>query len=179
MVKNETRLDLDYNLRVTENMAGRKCRIMLIVAAAILIVCGGVVISLDYLLPDGEPDLFFPIVCFAIGALFLIFALLFKAFMRFLLKRNMQGKISTNTYTFTEEGYEVITDLNDGTESSASGNYISFTEVREYKDMWLLYLNKATVFSVSKDGMTQGSAEDLSALLISALGNRYKLRCRK
>ncbi|MDE7158858.1 MAG: hypothetical protein K2N74_04705 [Clostridiales bacterium] len=41
--------------------------------------------------------------------------------------------------------------------------------------MWLLYLNKATVFGVSKFGMTEGTAEELSEFFVRNVGDRYKV----
>lgn len=177
---NETRIDLNYNLRMTDNMAGKKSQILLIVAALCLLVCGGVFLALELtLFKNSEPDFIFQIFLLTFGAVLLVFAFAFRPLVKMLLKKNMQGKESVNSYTFTETGYEVVTKLNDGTESKASGGYAAFTEAREYRDMWLLYLNKATVFSVDKAGMTEGTVEELSALFMRNMGARYKVRYSK
>lgn len=177
-LKNVTKMDLEFNLRVTENMAGKKCRIILLVVAIALMAVGAVLLSLELVFPSEEPDFFFVTLLFLLGIFFLVFALVFKPFMRKILRKNMQGKESTNEFVFTEGGYEVTTLLNDGTRSTASGGYNGFTEAKEYKDMWVLYINKATAFSLGKECMTAGTAEELSALLSRMTGARYK-KCYK
>ena len=57
---NETRIDLNYNLRMTDNMAGKKSQILLIVAALCLSVCGGVFLALELtLFINSESDFIF------------------------------------------------------------------------------------------------------------------------
>lgn len=179
-IRNETRIDVEFNLRASEHMAGRTSRIIMLASGAFLILFGVAFFLVDYFVLSGaESDIFFPLFCGVIGAAFLVLGLVLKSVMRKALLKNMQGKESTNAYFFTETGYEILTRLNDGTESTASGSYGGFTEAKEFKDMWLLYVNKATVFIVDKAGMTQGTAEELSALLSRAMGARYKVKYKK
>ncbi|MDE5896517.1 MAG: hypothetical protein K2H43_01740 [Clostridia bacterium] len=175
MFVNETKNDLDFNLKVAMRI-GKKARITIGIAALVILLCGGIVLALELaLLAEGEsPDLFFAIVCLVLGVLFLAFFFAYKPFMRMLLKKNMRGKEGVVRNAFSEDGYEQTATLNDGTASTTRGDYQSFIECREYSDLWLLYLNKATVFGVSKSGMIEGTAEELTAFFIGKFGPRYK-----
>ena len=181
MIKNRTKVDLKLNLRIYERILGKKYRIILFLASAALLLCGVVVIALARLYALGASiEFFFGLFLFVLGIVVGVAAVAFKSlFMKKILKKHMRGKVPTNDYSFTEEGYEVATCMNDGTQGSASGSYDAFIEAREYKDVWLLYLNKETVFAVSKSGMTEGTAEEISALLSRAMGVRYKKHCKK
>ena len=173
---NETRMDVSYSVRMSENMVGKKLKVLMLVGAVCLIIIGAVWLTLELVLPSQwEPELIPPVVFLALGLFVGVFALAFKPIIRYLTLKNMVGKESTNFYTFKEDGYEVVTKMSDGTESKATGNYGSFIEAKEYADMWLLYINKATVFSVSKDGMREGTAEELTALFMRNMGARYKV----
>ena len=172
MFVNETKVDLLFNTSVGMRIA-RRTRVILAVAAAVVFACGGLILGLTIADPE-ESDYFLGILFLALGVFFGVLAIGYKPFMRRLIKRSMQGKESVQRYTFTEEGYEQVAILNDGTESRTQGNYAAFTECREYSDMWLLYLNKSTIFGVSKDGMKEGTAEELTALFMRVFGSRYK-----
>ena len=178
--KNETRIDVDFSIRASENVLGKKLKVLMLIGALALILIGAVWLTLELVLPSQwEPELFPPILFFALGLFVGIFALCLKPLVRYFTLKNLLGKESVNTYTFTEEGYEIFTKMSDGTESKATGNYGGFVEAKEYADMWLLYINKATVFSVDKNGMTEGTAEELSAWLVSKMGERYKVCYKK
>ena len=179
-IRNETRIDVSYSVRMSENMVGKKLKVLMLIGAVFLIIVGAVWLTLELVLPgEWEPELVPPIIFLALGLFVGVFALAFKPIIRYLTLKNMVGKESTNFYTFTEEGYEVVTKMSDGTESKATGNYGSFIEAKEYADMWLLYINKATVFSVSKDGMREGTAEELTALFMRNMGTKYKVCYKK
>lgn len=174
--KNETKKDLELKIRMHDNIGGRTAGKMTLVGAIVMLVSGVSLLVLELLFPSEEDSVLYPaIVICVLGVLFVCFALAFKPIRKAILKGNMQGKESTNAYTFTEEGCEVVTRMNDGTEITASGNYDGFTEVKEYKDMWLLYIDRETMFPIAKDGMKEGSAEELSALLSRTMGKRYKV----
>lgn len=180
VIRNVTKFDMDFNLRAVENMSGKKCRLMLFIAAAALGLLGGVFLALELLLwTKTDPDLEFPIICLVFAFVLVLFALLLKPFFKLCLKKSTQGKQSTQIFAFTQEGYENETRLSDGTQSKATGSYEGFIEAKEYRDMWLLYISKATVFAVSKDGMTQGTAEELSEMLARNMGTRYKVCYKK
>ncbi len=176
MFVNETKADLEFSLKVSENMAGKKTRILLGIAVLITALAGVGTLLLEIFFPGDEgADLFFPILCLVLSVFCAATMVFSKGLMNFTLKKMTQGKFATNKFTFNEEGYEVETVMSDGTTSSAQGVYDSFTQAKEYKDMWLLYINKATVFSLSKEGMVEGTAEDLTAFFARTFGSRYKV----
>lgn len=178
--KNETKIDVEFSLRASGNVLGKRLKALMLIGAVFLIIVGAVWLTLELVLPSQwEPELFPPILFFALGLFVGIFALCLKPLVRYFTLKNLLGKESINTYTFTEEGYEVLTKMSDGTESKATGNYGGFVEIKEYSDMWLLYINKATVFSVAKDGMKEGTAEELTALFARVMGVRYRVCYKK
>ena len=175
-ITNVTNNNLELNAKMSEHIASKKFRLLMLTVAVIILICGLIVLSLDIFSPDEDGiDLFMPIMCFIGVAVFGFIGAAFPKLIRYGLKKTMQGKESVNAYTFTDTGYSVKSELNDGTTSEARGLYTGLTQVREYNDMWLLYINKATVFIVYKFGMGDGSVEELSQLLKLNLNERYKI----
>ena len=175
MFVNETKNDVEFSLKASENLAGKKSRLLLLVVMLVILAVGGVTLALELTNPgENGADIALPVTCFVCGALLGVLLFVLKPIMRKAIKKASQGKEGLNRYTFTEEGYEIQTTLNDGTVSATAGNYGGLVEAKEYKEMWLLFLNKATVFVVAKAGMVEGTAEELTALFMRAMGNRYK-----
>jgi len=69
-----------------------------------------------------------------------------------------------NNYLFSEDG--LTADSNNPTQSG-EGKYLygAFVRVIETKDTFYLYISKAHIIIVEKSGITQGSAQELRALL--------------
>ena len=176
MFVNETKADLEFSLKVSDNMAGKKNLVLLGIASLITAIAGAGTLVLELCFPSEEgSDLFFPILCLVLALFCASLAVFYKPIMKLVLKKLSQGKETTNRFTFNEDGYFVETVMTDGTTSTAQGSYETFTAAKEYKDMWLLYINKATVFSVAKDSMIEGTAEDLTAFFARTFGSRYKV----
>ena len=176
MIINETKCDVELNLKASKNMAGRKIFLILGIVAALCLASGAVTLALELsFASESETDLFFPIVCFGCGVVLLLLMVVWNPLLRKVMRKTMQGKESVNLYSFFEESYTIVSTVNDGMTSSAEGKYGALTEVREFQDMWLLYQNKATVFAVAKSGMKEGSVEELTALLMRQTGNNYKI----
>ena len=179
MIVNETVNDLELNLKVSGHLS-KKSRIAIFAAAGIIFVCGIVVLLIEIFLPGSEdPDYFDSVLILVLAAAFFAIGCLMKLIMKLTLKRTMQGKISTNRFTFSDDGYEISTTVNDGTASTANGVYTGFTECREYLDLWILYINRATMFVCLKSGMKEGTAAELTTLLKSKLGSKYKILYKK
>lgn len=180
MFLNETKLDKEFNGKMSDNMVGRKTRLILFIGAFAMLIAGGLSLGLDLAFPDEDGiEIFFPVFCFFMAVFLFVFAFLYRSVFNKMYAKLSQGKETVNKYTFAEDGYEILTTVSDGTTSTAQGNYAGFTEVREYADMWLLYQNKATIFGVSKSGMTEGTAEELSTFFVRVFGDRYKVRYKK
>ena len=176
MIVNQTKNDLELNALAAKRLS-KKARILFSVAALMFLVLGIAVLCVEIFIPAEEPDYFDGIFFTVFGAIFLVFAVFLYPFvLKWACKRAMQGKYSDNRYTFTEEGYEIESKITEGEAASkTAGSYSSLTQVPEYCDLWLIYLNKATMFALRKDGMVEGTAEELTALLRSAVGARYKI----
>ena len=180
VIKNETKRDLDFDARMNYHIAGKKNRLMYFVCALMFILLGAIVFAFEYLTSNGEEyEVSLVVFLVLFGVVFFIFALASKSMIRKAIQTNMQGMEATITYNFTESGYEVLTRISDGTMGKTWGGYGGFTEVKEFADMCLLYINKTTVLPVAKSGMKEGTAEELSALLSRAVGIRYKVCFKK
>lgn len=176
MFINETKIDLEFNAKASKNIAGKGTFILLIVAAVFTAIIGIVNLVTELRSPSEEgTDLYFSIFILVLSFICASFVVFYKPIMKLVLKKMTHGKETTNKYTFNEDGYVVETVMTDGTTSTAQGGYDGFTQAKEYKDMWLLYINKATVFALSKDGMVEGDAVDLTIFLAKTLGSRYKV----
>lgn len=176
MFVNETKNDVEMNVRVAEKSFGKGWRIFTLVASIIVLFCGIFSLVLEIVSPSKDGmGIALPIVYICLGVVFLFFWLFIKRFLRFVIKKNVQGKEIFNKFVFNSNGYEISTTMSDGTTSATNDVYSAFTSVKEYEDMWLLSLNKANVFVVEKSGMVEGSAEDLSNFLKSEVGDKYKV----
>lgn len=173
MIVNQTKNDLQLNALVSKRIS-QKSRIVFFVIALLFLALGAAVLCVE--LFSDEPDYFLAIYLLVFGALFLVFDIFFyPLLLKGLCKKFMQGKVSDCRYTFTQDGYTVESGLTDGgATSKMQGDYSSLTEVREYQDLWLLYLNKATIFALRKEGMVEGTTDELTSLLRSTVGARYK-----
>ncbi len=181
MIVNQTKNDLELNTLASKYISG-KARIWFFVISLVFMAIGVLSFCLEYFLPSEEgPDYFFGIFFMAFGVILLVFDVFFYTLLlKGLSKKYMDGKYSDCRYTFTEEGYTWESVITDGEATSRTqGGYASITQVSEYDDLWLIYLNKSTIFALRKSGMVEGTADDLSALLRSQLGPRYKTFCKK
>ncbi len=177
MFENETKVDLETNLRASRHIIRNK-RIALCALSVFIILLGIAMLLLEiFVWKDG--DYYVGIIFTILGIFLFFFNLFFNAVLRNTTKRALQGKESVVKYSFREEDYEAVTLVNDGTTSSTSGNYLSFLKICEYEDMWLIYFNKTTVFAVGKDGMTKGTSEELSEFLKTRVGAKYKVCYRR
>jgi len=178
MFINETKVDLNFNLKMNRYLSGKKVRMMLAILGALLMCCAIATLTLELMSMDEEADFFMPVFSFVMAIFMFSFACFYNSVLKMTLKKMMQGKESLDRYVFTEEGYEKISKINDGTSSTASGDYNAFTEAKEYKDMLLLFINKATIFPIERAGMIEGSWEELTSLVNRKLGDKYKVFCK-
>ena len=177
MFENESKNDLETNLKVTLKNT-KATRIIIIIAAIVMLASGAVCLALEILYPEPDSD-YFGIFMLVMGVFFLSFFLFYKPIFRGILKKTMQGKEGVNFYRFTEEGYEISTTLSDGTTGTTQGNYSAFTLCKEFPEFWLLYLNKATYFIVEKRGMKTGTAEELTQFFQNKISGTYKVCYKK
>lgn len=174
MFVNQTRNDLETNALAGKHINRRYKIIFGAVVSPIFIILGVALLVLEIYLSE-EPDYFFPVLLMVMGVLLIVYALCFDIIVLKIGKKLADGKEADVTFTFNDEGYEFVA-VSDGVNSSLTGEYSAFTKCDEYSDMWLLYYNKINMYIMKKDGMQEGTAEELSAFLQGKLGQKYKVK---
>lgn len=81
-----------------------------------------------------------------------------------------------NTYAFTDGGIAVSSN-GDGYSGSSEITYEKLCRAAETNEYFFLYINKRQAFVVDKSTFEGGTADELTARLVSALGKKY-MRCR-
>lgn len=173
--KNHTNNDMETNLRACVYMT-KKPRMSLLVLGILFIVLGVTMILLDVFLSE-EKDYFVGILILVLAVLVLVLYFLYPLILKITYKRMAQGKETAIDFTFNDEGYSL--EQTGAVASTSAGGWDTFTLCKEYSDMWLLYINKASVFIILKDGMTEGSWEELGRLFQEKLGANYKVCYKK
>lgn len=169
MLINETKNDVEFQFRTAKHLL-KKSKILLgLVLPLVLVACGVVVLLLD------REDLFFPVFTIVLGVALSLFTWLgLDALVKKNLKKQLAGKEVSVRYTFepTQVRIEAMHSAGLVGESSYI-NYLAFTGVKEFSDLWLLQYNQTVSYSLRKDGMTEGTAEELSAFLKERFGGKY------
>lgn len=169
MLINETKNDVEFQFRTAKHLL-RKSKLLLgLVLPLILIVCGVVVLLLD------REDLFFPVFTIVFGVALSAFTWLWlDALVKRNLKKQLAGKEVSVRYTFepTQVRIEAMHAAGLVGEDSYI-NYLAFTGVKEFPDLWILQYNQTVSYSLRKDGMIEGTAEELSAFLKERFGEKY------
>lgn len=116
-----------------------------------------------------------------VWGVFLVALLLFIAFgFDKLVKKNaakMSGDRRVDAqYRFGDERIEIhAVTLGQDLVTDTRVGYSAIVSVTEFPDMWAMYVDKVNSYVIRKDGMTEGTAEELSAFLREKTGLRYKL----
>lgn len=86
------------------------------------------------------------------------------------------GKVaeSENYYVFSDVGISV-TNEGDCSHGESEYTYEAIERVIETKKYFFIFINKAQAYIVAKDGITNGSAEDLRSILSKVGDKRYIL----
>ncbi|MDE6676969.1 MAG: hypothetical protein K2K12_04600 [Clostridia bacterium] len=186
MFENETKLNSETNIKLVKHTS-RKIRVVGCISCLCLMILAGALLPVELLVwKDGDELIL--IVLIALGAVGTALSFVFYPLIEHIFKKTMQGKESTVKYIFREEGYEVFSPMDDGSLSSTYGNYPALTKCREYADMWLFYIRhvgykgfpySSMKYMVLKDGMTKGTAEELSQFLLGKFGTKYKVCYKK
>ncbi len=94
-------------------------------------------------------------------------------------KQNMRkfGDIKQD-YVFADKKLTATTD-SCGVKGSSEIEYASLIKITETKEYWFIYITKVQAMIVDKSTVTDGSIEDLRALLIKNIDNgKYKMKCK-
>ena len=81
-------------------------------------------------------------------------------------------------FVFREDGFELKTERGEQITSRGTVAYSDLYRVVEFSDLWIVYLDRSTVFAVARSGMMEGRAEDLSVFFGVKLGDRFKSHVR-
>ena len=117
----------------------------------------------------------FPVFTIVLGVALSLFTWLgLDALVKKNLKKQLAGKEVSVRYTFepTQVRIEAMHSAGLVGESSYI-NYLAFTGVKEFSDLWLLQYNQTVSYSLRKDGMTEGTTEELTAFLKERFGGKY------
>ena len=172
MLVNETKNDVETNLAATLHTGGPVMAGACIGFAAFFALLGAVLLAL-------KADVFFYAFCFAAAALLLLFLLFgYKPMLKAVLQKSLAGKETVHRFVFLEDNLEFRTERGEQITGKSVVAYQDIRKVTEYADMWIVWLDRSTVLAVSRSGMTQGRAEDLSVLFGVKLGERFKSHVR-
>lgn len=172
MFVNETKNDVDTNLAATLHTGGPVMAAVCGGMSALFLVLGAVLLAL-------KADVFFYAFCFAAAALLLIFLFFcYKPVLKAVLKKSLAGKEAVHRFVFREDGFELKTERGEQITSRGTVAYSDLYWVVEFSDLWIVYLDRSTVFAVARSGMTEGRAEDLSVFFGVKLGDRFKSHVR-
>ena len=176
MFINETKNNVENNLKASATML-KSLKIIMVIVSLVLIVAGGVWFAFDLVKSTNEElDPTSSLIIILCGVLLLAFFLCLGKFQKSTLEKTMQGRELHVRFAFDDADLEIVSTASDGSfTSTVKGNYYAITECREDSDLWLVYFNKATAFVMLKSGMIEGSAEDFTAFLKERLGSRYKV----
>ena len=169
MLINETKNDVESQFRTAKHFLKKAKLLLGLLFPVILIALGVVVFFLD------REDLFFPVFLMVFGVAFAAFIWLgLDALVKRNLKKQLAGKEMSVRYTFepTEVRIEITHDAGLLGENAHIA-YTAFTGVKEFSDLWILQYNQTVSYSLRKDGMIEGTAEELSAFLKERFGEKY------
>ncbi len=128
-----------------------------------------------FVFPEDGADMVFGIVMISFGVLFTPAVwLLARLFQRNLDKSATYIAGNTEeTYTFSENGIEIL-QVNEQFRSWTSAKFPYLYKVNETATHYFLYISKAQCHVIPKAALTEGSLEELNALLSFNLGVKFK-----
>lgn len=153
---------------------------LLLILGTIMLSLGVVMMLVDTVLYGESVDGFW-IVLIILGLFMLVFSLFYKKLLRKGLTQKLDGRQEITRFMFFIDGFEF-----EGYNKMAAatsrrwmkGNFAAFTEIREYKNYWMIFYGKAEFDVMEKNGMVEGDAAELSRFLAVRLGAKYKV-CNK
>lgn len=173
MLVNYTKNDVEFQFRTAKHLLKKAKLLLGVLFPVILIALGAVVFFLD------REDLFFPVFLMVFGVAFAAFVWLgMDALVKRNLKKQLAGREMSVRYTFEPTQVRIeVTHESGIIGENAFIEYTAFAGAKEYADMWILQYNQAVSYSLRKDCMISGTAEELSAFLKERFGEKYRV-CR-
>ncbi len=177
MIKNHSALDMDTNMKATRGAIG-KVKLFLNVFVVLLFAVFSLSALFDALDSGEASDWGFFGMWYVLMAVFLII-INCGIFTKLVRKQTQKidSRVTETDYIFEEDYFEATATVRgEDVRTHTHCAYTALSSVVEYPDLWSMYYNQGAVYPVRKDGMTEGSAEELSALLKNRLGAKYTVR---
>ena len=167
MLQNKTVVNEDTLLAISRGTV-KVARAIIGIVCPLFLLFMGVMGFLDEMSLSGDPVFaLIPLVLFCVFAvaLFVWGCFFYQKTLKKAYRRQLGGKYSTVTFTF--EGTELVMDVtsNVGLSEHATLSYVAFERVEEHRDCWIFQYNQMYRYVAMKAGMTEGTAEELSAFL--------------
>ena len=94
MFINETKVDLNFNLKMNRYLSGKKAQMMLAILGALLMCCAIATLTLELMSMDEEADFFMPVFSFVMAIFMFAFACFYNSVLNMTLKKLMHVKVS-------------------------------------------------------------------------------------
>lgn len=164
-----------FDSSVTQSLNNRQFKKLwwLFVVFSVLFVFIGVI---GLLLPEDESDKIFGIVMIVIGILFTPLCFLLTK----LLQKNIDKSMSIlsgetiETYRFYQDKLIITQNKGEEFEAVTTAKYSYLYQVEETATHYFLKISKMQSHVVNKSNLTQGTIEELNAILSSNLGVKFK-----
>jgi len=113
------------------------------------------------------------VVCFLFVFLLpLLNWVMLKVRIRKLIKRNPNFDKTKNSYTFNDNDFNLIIEVNKKEEKHTI-KYENLYSVYETKNNYYLYLDYLRALIITKEGITEGTANDLSNIFSKSMGKKF------
>ncbi len=177
MLKNHTVLDTETSMNATRGTVG-KAKLFLNIFVVLLFAIISLPALFDALDSNATEDWVFFGVWYAVMAVFLI-VINCGVFTKMVRKQaqKIDSRVTETDYVFEEDYFEATAIVRgEDVQTHTHCAYTSLSSVVEYPDLWSLYYNQGAIYPVRKDGMTEGTAIELTTLLSRKLGAKYTMR---
>lgn len=170
MIKNSTKLTKE-NVSLFQQKFSSKSNVTSLIMTIIIIVCGAVEISLG--------DTTFGIFCIVFGVVFFPLLLIMQKVANDKNVKSMLLQNVYNEYQFDEDKIVIQTFRNDTKVGESIFEYGQIVKVQEYDSTYYIYISSRQAFIVDKNSFTEGTQTDLTIMLATKLGDRYKVKLSK
>ena len=170
MIKNSTKLTKE-NVSLFQRKFSSKSNTVSLIMTLIVIVCGSIEISLG--------DTTFGIFCIAFGIIFFPVLLFMQKVANDKNVKSMLLQNVYNNYEFGDDNIVIQTFRGDTKVGESVIEYGQIVKVQEYDSTYYIYISSRQAFIVDKNSFTEGTQTDLTIMLATKLGDRYKVKLSK
>ena len=166
MIEFKTQLDVNSQ-KALNKMSIKKVIVILIVLSLIMIGIG----ALGIVMAEDSADVYSGVVLIIIGALFTPLVLLINAYLQSVVRKTspfLQNP-TKEIYRFTEEGIEHLQKRGESFQSHTKADYTYFYKVISTPKYYFAYIASNQCHVIDKSHITQGTCEELDAILAKKL----------